>query len=58
MAQPSRNWPLPFIFWGGDVATFLANGGLDTKPDTTFGKLGLYCEDSHVQFDNVKVVQA
>jgi hypothetical protein len=31
---------VPFITWGGDAATFYANGGLDTKPDTIFGKLG------------------
>jgi outer membrane protein OmpA-like peptidoglycan-associated protein len=33
--------PLPFIFWGGDVATFHANGGLQTKPDSLFGKHNL-----------------
>src|SRR5689334_1302527 len=33
--------PVPFILWGGDVATFLANGGLETKPGTTFDKQGL-----------------
>jgi ABC-type nitrate/sulfonate/bicarbonate transport system substrate-binding protein len=32
---------VPFILWGGDVATFLANGGLETKPDTLFAKQGL-----------------
>jgi ABC-type nitrate/sulfonate/bicarbonate transport system substrate-binding protein/outer membrane protein OmpA-like peptidoglycan-associated protein len=40
---------VPFIYWGGDVATFLANGdlktkykdGLTTKPGSTFDKLGL-----------------
>src|SRR5262249_35663261 len=32
---------VPFILWGGDVATFHANGGLETKPDTIFGKQGL-----------------
>jgi ABC-type nitrate/sulfonate/bicarbonate transport system substrate-binding protein len=32
---------VPFILWGGDVATFLANGGLETKPDTLFKKQGL-----------------
>ena len=31
----------PYITWGGDVATFLANGGLTTKPDSIFGKAGL-----------------
>lgn len=32
---------VPFILWGGDVATFLANGGLTTKPDSIYGKAGL-----------------
>jgi ABC-type nitrate/sulfonate/bicarbonate transport system substrate-binding protein len=32
---------VPFIIWGGDVATFLANGGLTTKPGTIFQKQGL-----------------
>jgi ABC-type nitrate/sulfonate/bicarbonate transport system substrate-binding protein len=32
---------MPFILWGGDVATFHANGGLETKPGTLFDKLGL-----------------
>ncbi len=32
---------VPFIFWGGDVATFHANGGLETKADSIFGKQGL-----------------
>lgn len=32
---------LPYITWGGDVATFHGNGGLETKPDSIFGKLGL-----------------
>src|SRR5262249_36015690 len=32
---------VPFIFWGGDVATFHANGGLETTPDSLFGKQGL-----------------
>lgn len=31
----------PFIVWGGDVATFHANGGLKTKPGTIFEKQGL-----------------
>jgi len=29
---------VPFITWGGDVATFHANGGLTTQPGTIFGK--------------------
>ena len=32
---------VPFITWGGDVATFLANGGLQTTPNSTYGKMGL-----------------
>jgi hypothetical protein len=31
----------PFIVWGGDVATFYANGGLKTKSGTIFSKQGL-----------------
>jgi len=29
---------VPFITWGGDVATFHANGGLTTKPGSIFAK--------------------
>jgi hypothetical protein len=32
---------LPFITWGGDIATFHANGGLSTKPGSIFQKQGL-----------------
>lgn len=32
---------VPFITWGGDMATFFANGGLKTKPGTIFQKQGL-----------------
>ncbi len=32
---------VPFITWGGDVATFHANGGLKTKAGTLFGGDGL-----------------
>lgn len=32
---------VPFITWGGDVATFHANGGIDTKPGTIFANQGL-----------------
>lgn len=31
----------PFIVWGGDVATFHANGGLKTASDSIYGKQGL-----------------
>ena len=32
---------VPYITWGGDVATFYANGGLTTAPGTIFQKQGL-----------------
>lgn len=32
---------VPFITWGGDMATFYANGGTTTKPGTIFQKQGL-----------------
>lgn len=32
---------VPFITWGGDMATFHANGGLSTKPGTIFARQGL-----------------
>ena len=32
---------VPYITWGGDMATFYANGGLETKPGTIFQKFGL-----------------
>jgi len=33
--------PVPYITWGGDVATFLANGDLQTQPNSIYQKLGL-----------------
>lgn len=33
--------PLPYLTWGGDVATFHANGGLTTAKDSIFAKHGL-----------------
>src|SRR5258708_27329170 len=39
--KPDTVLELPFIFWGGDVAAFHANGGLETTPDSLFGKQGL-----------------
>src|SRR6266478_2632345 len=39
--KPGTVLEVPFIFWGGDVATFHANGGLETTPDSLFGKQGL-----------------
>lgn len=35
---------LPYITWGGDVATFLANGGLKTRENSVYGRLGLNFE--------------
>ena len=32
---------LPYITWGGDVATFHANGGLQTANDSIFDRQGL-----------------
>lgn len=32
---------LPFITWGGDVATFHANGGLTTTGQSIYGQMGL-----------------
>lgn len=32
---------VPYITWGGDVATFLANGDLQTQPNSIYQKLGL-----------------
>ena len=32
---------VPFITWGGDAATFRANGGLTTSPDSIYGQQGL-----------------
>ncbi len=32
---------VPYILWGGDVATFLANGELKTKPSSIFQQSGL-----------------
>lgn len=32
---------VPFITWGGDMATFYANGGVTTQPNSIFQKQGL-----------------
>lgn len=32
---------VPYITWGGDVATFYANGGLETQPNSIFAQQGL-----------------
>ncbi len=39
--QKSDVLEVPFITWGGDVATFHANGGLTTKPNTIYAGHGL-----------------
>jgi ABC-type nitrate/sulfonate/bicarbonate transport system substrate-binding protein/outer membrane protein OmpA-like peptidoglycan-associated protein len=40
--KASDAYDLPFLTWGGDVATFIANGGKDmTKKDTLFEKQGV-----------------
>jgi outer membrane protein OmpA-like peptidoglycan-associated protein len=34
---------VPYIFWGGDVVTWYANGGKEvTTPDSIYGKMGLH----------------
>jgi len=35
------SFEMPFILWGGDVATFYANGGLETKDGSLLHKQGL-----------------
>ncbi len=37
----AAEWEVPFITWGGDVATFLANGGLETTPEFPVRQAGL-----------------
>lgn len=32
---------VPYIFWGGDIATFLANGDLKTGQGSTYQQMGL-----------------
>jgi ABC-type nitrate/sulfonate/bicarbonate transport system substrate-binding protein len=32
---------VPYLTWGGDVATFLANGQMKTQKDSIYGELGL-----------------
>src|SRR5262245_625636 len=40
--KPAAAYDLPFLTWGGDVATFLANGGeKETKSGTLFDKQGI-----------------
>ena len=40
-AVPKGTLSVPYLTWGGDVATFLANGDMKTKKGSTFDKLGL-----------------
>ncbi len=39
--NPSKTVEVPFIVWGGDMATFYANGGIETGKGTLFDKQGL-----------------
>ena len=39
--EQSTTVQVPYILWGGDVATFLANGDLKTKPSSLFQAAGL-----------------
>jgi len=32
---------VPYLTWGGDVGFFVANGGLETKKDSVYNKLGV-----------------
>lgn len=43
VGEVTQSAPLtvPYITWGGDLATFHANGGLTTKPGSIFQKQGL-----------------
>jgi hypothetical protein len=41
--KPAKVIDVPFFTWGGDVATFLANGGAkETRPGTLFAGQGLH----------------
>ena len=42
--EPGGTVGLPYITWGGDVATFHANGGVETTPESIYGRLGLDLE--------------
>jgi ABC-type amino acid transport substrate-binding protein len=39
--EKANSVQVPYILWGGDVATFLANGDLKTKPGSLFQTAGL-----------------
>ncbi len=38
---------LPLILWGGDLPFLMANGGVETKPDSIYGKMGLKIKIVH-----------
>ena len=42
--KAEKTQQVPFIVWGGDVATFHANGGLKTQANSIFAKQGLDIE--------------
>src|SRR5262245_48174267 len=39
--QKKEALEVPYLFWGGDVPTFWANGGAQTKKGSIFDKMGL-----------------
>ncbi len=39
--RSTDNLQVPYILWGGDYATFYANGGLETSNGTIYDRLGL-----------------
>lgn len=39
--KPTEQLQLHWLTWGGDVAFFLANGGVETTKDSIYGKAGL-----------------
>ncbi len=39
--KPGEVMEVPYILWGGDVATYYANGGAETKPGSIYARQGL-----------------
>lgn len=39
--KPTKTVQVPYILWGGDIATFVANGDLKTQAGTIYQKAGL-----------------
>jgi ABC-type nitrate/sulfonate/bicarbonate transport system substrate-binding protein/outer membrane protein OmpA-like peptidoglycan-associated protein len=39
--KAGQSLSVPYLTWGGDVATFHANGGKETRPNTLFAQQGL-----------------